>query len=588
MAQRPTQVDADVRSIGSSELQLTIGLPSGLGLSIVSRRPVEELLFARFAGIAFDLLQTPQNSTLNLSVADVQVDNQLFEAQCTSVLYITRHSRSDNDDRPAIEVATEKLSSKNQNAEIYKHLIVSIKPLCVHMEERLILKLAAFVGTSRTDSEAPVDENDFKAQRFISEVSAAHAKRYYFGILKLVPSQVKLSVLTTTKLPRHMQSMKRKLGLTLIKFEDATIELEPFVKKHPFESSQFLMHSIIKHYKDELKWQAAVILGSVDFLGNPLGLVNDVSEGVSGLIYEGSVKTLVKNVTHGVSNSAAKFSESLSDGIGRVIMDEGHEEARQRIRANTVHSTDHLVAGIKGLGFGALGGLTSIVKQTYDGAANEGFPGFFSGLGKGVVGTFTKPVVGILDFATETATALRESSRSAHRTIPKRTRLPRVASGPAGLLPPYNYQQAEGQDFLYNINERNYSELFVAHESLCGGTENLRVLVSNERVRVISGSTKTVVTEVSLADLVLCQPTQKIENNGVVVYYIELTSRIDSAGVAAYDGPEVLRRPKVRCDSEDIAKWASQQINYAKGMHEERSLTLMSSDNMLDDIHFYK
>ncbi|KAK0083635.1 hypothetical protein PV325_008476 [Microctonus aethiopoides] len=588
VAHRPMQMNNNERDDGFSELQLTIGLPAGLGLSIVSRRPVEELMFARLAGISFDLLKTLQNSILNLSIADVQVDNQLFEAQCNSVLYVTRPLRSESDDRPAIEIATEKLPSKNQNAEIYKHLIVNIKPLCVHLEERLMLKMAAFLGTARTDSEAPVDENDFKAQRFISQVSAAHSKRYYFGILKLVPSQVKLSVLTTTKLPRHLQSIKRKLGLTLIKFEDASINLEPFVKKHPFESSQFLIHSIVKHYKDELKWQAAVILGSVDFLGNPFGLVNDVSEGVSGLLYEGNVKTLVKNVTHGLSNSAAKFSESLSDGIGRVIMDENHEEMRQRIRANTIHSSDHLVAGIKGLGYGAYGGITSIVKQTYDGAVTEGFPGFFSGFGKGIVGTFTKPVVGILDFATETATAVRESSRSAHRTIPKRYRLPRVASGPAGLLPPYNNQQAEGQEFLYNINDRNYSELFVAYECLCGGTENLRVLVSNERVRVISGSTKAVVTEVSLADLVQCQQTEKIESNDTVLHYIELTSRIDPVTTHVVDGPELLRRPKVRCDNEEIAKRVSQQINNAKGMHAERSLTLMSSDNMLDDIHFYK
>lgn len=167
-----------------------------------------------------------------------------------------------------------------------------------------------------------------------------------------------------------------------------------------------------------------------------MGFVNDVSEGVSGLIYEGSVKTLVKNVTHGISNSAAKVTESLSDGLGRVILDERHEEARQRIRANTTGSSDHIVAGLKGLGFGLLGGMTSIFKQTYDGATNEGFPvntsdlpivflnqyvsfslhsfefqGFFTGFGKGFVGTFTKPVVGVLDLATETASAVRETSR---------------------------------------------------------------------------------------------------------------------------------------------------------------------------------
>lgn len=588
ISHRPTQINSDAEKVNSKELELKINLTAGLGLSIVSRRPVEELLFARLADISLEMVQTPVNTTVDLSVEDIQIDNQLFEAQCTSVLYVTRPSRVESEHRPAIHVVAEKLKSKNQNAEIYKHVVVSIKPLCIHLEEKLILKLVAFVGAGRSELEAPVDENDFKAQRFISEVSAAHAKRYYFGALKIVPSQVKLSVLTTTKLPRHLQLVKRQLGLTLIKFEDATIELEPFIKKHPFESTQFLVHSIVKHYKDDLKWQAAVILGSVDFLGNPLGFVNDVTEGVSGLIYEGSVKTLVKNVTHGISNSAAKVTESLSDGLGRVIMDERHEEARQRIRANTAGSGDHLVAGLKGFGFGLLGGVTSIFKQTYDGATNEGFPGFFAGFGKGVVGTITKPVVGVLDLATETATAVRETSRSAHRTMPKRDRPPRVASGPAGLLPPYNRQQAEGQEFLYIINEHNYSELFVAYECLRSGTENLRVLVSNERVRVISGGTKGVVTEVSLADLLYCQPTHKLESNGVTLYYIELISRSDSTITVNIDGPELLRRPKVRCDNEEVAKRVSQQINYAKGMHEERSLTLSSSDNMLDDVQYYK
>ena len=137
-----------------------------------------------------DIMVTPLNTNLNLSIDDVQVDNQLFEAQCTSVLYISRTYRGVSDSRPAIHVAAEKLPSKKQNAEIYKHLVVSVKPMCVHLEEKLILKLAAFVGAGRSELEVPVDENDFNAQRFISNVSAAHTKRYYFGALKLVPSQV--------------------------------------------------------------------------------------------------------------------------------------------------------------------------------------------------------------------------------------------------------------------------------------------------------------------------------------------------------------------------------------------------------------
>lgn len=67
------------------------------------------------------------------------------------------------------------------------------------------------------------------------------------------------------------------------------------------------------------------------------------------------------------------FLESLGDGLGHVIMDEQHDETRRRMRGgNTV--MEHFTSGLKGLGFGFLGGITSVVKQTWDGAANDGVP----------------------------------------------------------------------------------------------------------------------------------------------------------------------------------------------------------------------
>jgi len=84
------------------------------------------------------------------------------------------------------------------------------------------------------------------------------------------------------------------------------------------------------------------------------------------------------------------------------------------------------------------------------------------------------------------------------------------------------------------------------------------VLVSNERIRIISGGTKAVVTQVSLADLLCCQPMQKIQSNNVTLHYIELISRFDSSAAVNLDGlAELLRRPKVRCDNEEVAKRVS-------------------------------
>lgn len=57
-------------------------------------------------------------------------------------------------------------------------------------------------------------------------------------------------MLTSSKLPTELQAIKRQLGLTLIKFEDAGVDLEPFRRTHFFESSQFLMNAVIKHFKE--------------------------------------------------------------------------------------------------------------------------------------------------------------------------------------------------------------------------------------------------------------------------------------------------------------------------------------------------
>lgn len=75
---------------------------------------------------------------------------------------------------------------------------------------------------------------------------------------------------------------------------------------------------------EELISPAAQILGSVDFLGNPMDLLNDVTEGMNELIKYGNAGGLVRSVTHGVSNSAAKFAGTLSNGLGKK-MDNGHQ-----------------------------------------------------------------------------------------------------------------------------------------------------------------------------------------------------------------------------------------------------------------------
>src|SRR5699024_9575585 len=116
--------------------------------------------------------------------------------------------------------------------------------------------------------------------------------------------------------------------------------------------------SIKQHYRSELRGQAVKILGTVDFLGNPAGFINNLAEGFNELLTERSVSGLLLNVTHGISDSTAKVTSVLSEQLGSVTMDARYQEIRQKIKAQNGQRS-HLVAGAFGLAHGLFGGITS-------------------------------------------------------------------------------------------------------------------------------------------------------------------------------------------------------------------------------------
>nr|XP_014090945.2 vacuolar protein sorting-associated protein 13D isoform X1 [Bactrocera oleae] len=561
------------------EISLKVDLHKGLGISIVTCQPVEELAFITLENISIDVHSTRFIKSLEFKVADLQIDNQLLDTSCPVLLHTVR--TSDDEDLPssALILKAKLLPSPNKNAIIFEYLTFDINPCVLILEERLILKTAYFCGVGKSDKYKTNKEYDHGLQN-IEELSlSTNPRRFYFESLNLGSSQVRVSVFTAPKLTPELFETKKSLGLTLVKFEDALIEFDKFTDKHHFEPLEVYIKAIKSHFVSQIKRHAASILGSVDFLGNPLGFANDLSEGVSGLIFEGSVKSLVKNVTHGISNSTAKLTETLSDSLGRVVLDEHDNETRQRIleiQSNT--SGNHLAAGLKGLGFGLLGGVTSIVRHTYTGVQSDGFPGLLSGLGRGLVGTVTKPIIGVLDLASETASAVRETSKTSGRMLPDRKRLPRCVTGASGgLLPAYSYRQAKGQQYLYIINRRNFTEKLMSYEpNLCNDKDaKLRLLVTTEFIRIFSRCDEdpTIMFECHLSEVLSCHPlTTNVVNSGAPggskhapSFYIEISTNLPK-----------ITRPRVKCQTEEVAERAARCINYAKSVFDEREQSVAS------------
>ena len=367
------------------ELQIVLILKGGIGLSLVSRDPAEELVYICLTNIVLDYQSLPTAQLLDGSVQSFQVDSQVSDSTLPIVLYVSPSSRTDDSRHlPAIHFSISRTppTVTNPNAEIFKHLILTVKNVTFNIEEEMIYKIYKFLKLISEEVEnEEVEDNTGWEHQLSAMAASTQLTRYYFGTLKLVLAQVKLSVhKSNNKLSSELKEIKRQLGLSLITFEDASVELDPFSRTHPFETLPFLTSIIAKHYRDELISQAVLILGSTDFLGNPIGFMNDLSEGMSGLI-DGDLGGLVKNVTHGAANSAAKMTGSLSHGLSKVSLDSKYDEKRLMIKKkHNDNSKQHLVAGLKGLGFGVLGGLTSVITEPIEGAAHDGVSGFFSGM----------------------------------------------------------------------------------------------------------------------------------------------------------------------------------------------------------------
>lgn len=363
---------------------------------------------------------------------------------------------------------------------IFRYLLISLNSITIQIDEVLLWKLVEFFSIDFTSSSSSkssksndqtydLDEGEYDTQRLLSLLTSTQATRIYFNELSLSSIDLDLSVYCghSRSLPSHLLTIKRRAPFPLIRFENAQIHLTSYDQIHIFNTYDFFLLALTTHYVDELKRQAFKILGSVDFLGNPLGLFNDVTDGFASLVDHGSVTGLVKNVAHGVADSTSKFTGTLSYGLGKLALDEEHDDMREAIANNYRGSSiGHVIGGTVGLAAGVIGGLTSIITQPYKGVVEDGVGGLVKGFAKGIVGTVSKPVVGILDFANGLALAVKEGSRSSNAILRNRIRSTRCPTNIFGLLQPYSSFDANGQYLLHQMNKKDLSERYIKRVTL--------------------------------------------------------------------------------------------------------------------------
>jgi vacuolar protein sorting-associated protein 13A/C len=160
---------------------------------------------------------------------------------------------------------------------------------------------------------------------------------------------------------------------------DSPIRLNALLIENVRLSFAVLSQRVMLHYQQEFLSQLYRVLGSADFLGNPIGLFSNVSSGVADLFYEptdnavelrdfGSglargAGSFLKKTVFGVTDSMTKVTGSIGKGLSAATLDKQFQSQRRQrqVRNKPRHALYGVAAGA--------GSLVTSVASGFEGLA---------------------------------------------------------------------------------------------------------------------------------------------------------------------------------------------------------------------------
>jgi vacuolar protein sorting-associated protein 13D len=497
----------------------------------------------------------------------LQVDNQMLGGYNSIIVFPTPSEVN----YPVVSCFIERLPHESPLAVVFRTVEVKVKHFTVLLEEKLLFKLLQWSGIGTKERESSQHLLLPTRSQWVATVpnDAIPSHQLYIEQLHIHTTELLVNMHTSSQLPSDLMAIKKRLGFPLIQFE-SPIHFEGFHKFHMLGTPVLYMDAITKHYKKVIQGQAVRILGSVDFLGNPTGLLSDVASGVQGMLTtQPDVVGLVCNVAHGMSDTTSKLTGTVSHVLGHATGDSTFLEEREQNLESCQTSGDHFKAGLINLTSGIFGGVTSILTQPYKGAVEDGMGGFIWGIGKGVVGTIVKPVTGVLDFASGTTAALRETMSQVSRQIPSPMRTRRCCIDATGAISCYSVQLARGQDYLLQLNDGDISEKLISYEKFPTSSGEIRVIISSKCLYFFKDSPPDVTSltaHVRLDLLVECSLNEA--KSTIPSSFIVLTLRDDSNDHRNHS------KRSFKCTNESTARKIVQLINYAKNLFNEEKMII--------------
>uniref|UniRef100_A0A9J8BQX9 Vacuolar protein sorting 13 homolog B n=1 Tax=Cyprinus carpio carpio TaxID=630221 RepID=A0A9J8BQX9_CYPCA len=450
----------------SGTITLTLAPESSAGDIVTSHRPSDQMLSFRIllneASVALCdditspsssvellrltvsklLLQLPPNEpsadgtdappvhTVQIHCAGLQVDNQLYErASFHFPVILCQEPQGEPDLAPTPQHLQEfchacflSLSITVSADGRLDRVALRIRPARVYLEDTFIYYMKTLFHTYIPESlggRGCSGGAEPAVPREVLEFTHALVTPVLLQKLSIEPVHLLVSIHASLKL--YIASDHTPLSFSL--FERSPICTTP----------RQLVHTLAMHYAAGALFRAGWVVGSLEILGSPASLVRSIGNGVSDffrLPYEGLTRgpgafisgvsrgtnSFIKHISKGTLTSITNLATSLARNMDRLSLDDEHYMRQEEWRRQLPETLgDGLRQGLSRLGISLLGAIAGIVDQPMQtftrtlelpNSASSAARGVISGVGKGIVGVFTKPIGGAAELVSQTGYGL--------------------------------------------------------------------------------------------------------------------------------------------------------------------------------------
>jgi vacuolar protein sorting-associated protein 13B len=283
--------------------------------------------------------------TLNSFQLDNQLEGELFQFPVVLMAnesYSKTHNTS-SQRKPRIGSCMKPFLSiklqyePNSKGPFLHSVLVSCEPVTVFLEDTLVYRMAVLAESflpPTQECDILINTASHETRLLLNECTSI-LNPLVIGEFKIKPLTIHLTLHASAKL--------------FIAMDDTSLSLGQLHICPVYAPASMFAQKVFYHYMSSVMFKIGWVVGSLELLGNPAGLIRNFSQGLADfffLPYDGltrgpgafvsgmsqGVSSFVRHVSTGALTSVTNLASSISRNLDRLCMDEDHIRLQEEQR----------------------------------------------------------------------------------------------------------------------------------------------------------------------------------------------------------------------------------------------------------------